>query len=204
MELELIFDDGATNIALLAELCWFIGAMKHSDGWPLPMNPRSTRVYGLLSPPLSSRAGEGGLLCAAVATNIALLAELCWLIGAMNHSDGWPLLTELFHFGEPASLCFEDLDGAETGVSFVCCRCNLHVALMICFCNSDSCACRLPAPPDCPPACWPSPPPPAPWRKTSSNARTSAKYMSPAIRRTFPSGPMSSAHRNHVNSWSGF
>ena len=50
----------------------------------------------------------------------------------------------------------------------------------------------------CPPAPGSRPEPPggcSPWRKISSKWRTSAKYMSPEVRRTLPSGPMSSAQK---------
>ena len=79
---------------------------------------------------------------------------------------------------------------------------SFHVAVMICFCNCASFTAGLPD--SCSPCDSPdSDAEPSPSRNTCSNGRTSPKKMSPLVRRTSPSGPMSSAQRNHPKTSSG-
>ena len=80
-------------------------------------------------------------------------------------------------------------------------RFRFHVALMICFCSSASfvacAACRRRR-------CRRRPRSRRRADRFPRTGRTSAKNMSVAVRRGLPSGPMSSAQRNHETSSSGF
>ena len=121
---------------------------------------------------------------------------------------GWPSrprLADARRAGPPArSRFFATLPApwrlrraSSVGLAAVSRRISFQVPLMISFCSSArrSLAWALP--------CWPScssfSADPlggcSPWRKISSNGRTSAKNMSPDVRRGWPSGPMSSAQK---------